>query len=88
MEHFNHKFNRLKKELVDITLNLKKYKSENHSTLTRIINNLSTIPKNSNIQTINKINNENIDYHKNNIPINNIYKLIIVICFYSISFPF
>ena len=75
MEHFNHKFNRLKKELVDITLNLKKYKSENHSTLTRIINNLSTIPKNSNIQTINKINNENIDYHKNNIPTNNRKKL-------------
>ena len=75
MEHFNNKFNKLKKELVDISLNLNKFKSENHSTLTRIIDNLTTIPKNSNIQTINKNNNEKIDYHKTNIPNNNRKKL-------------
>lgn len=71
MEHFNHKFNKLKKELVDITLNLNKFKSENHSTITRIMDNLSTIPKNSNVQTINKNNIEKIKYQKNNIPNNN-----------------
>ena len=75
MEHFNHKFNRLKKELVDISLNLNKFKSENHSTLTRIIDNLTTIPKNSNIQTISKNNEQKIDYHKTNIPNNNRKKL-------------
>ena len=71
MEHFNHKFNKLKKELVDITLNLNKFKTENHSTITRIMDNLSTIPKNSNVQTINKNNIEKIKYQKNNIPNNN-----------------
>mgnify|MGYP003571387326 CR=1 FL=1 len=75
MEHFNHKFNRLKKELVDISLNLNKFKSENHSTLIRIIDNLTTIPKNSNIQTISKNNEQKIDYHKTNIPNNNRKKL-------------
>ena len=75
MEHFNHKFNRLKKELVDISLNLNKFKSENHSTLTRIIDNLTKIPKNSNIQTISKNNEQKIDYHKTNIPNNNRKKL-------------
>ena len=75
MEHFNHKFNKLKKELVDITLNLNKFKTENHSTITRIMDNLSTIPKNSNVQTINKNNNEKIKYQKNNIPNNNHKKI-------------
>ena len=75
MEHFNHKFNKLKKELVDITLNLNKFKTENHSTITRIIDNLSTIPKNSNVQTINKNNNEKIKYQKNNISNNNHKKI-------------
>ena len=70
MEHFNHKFNKLKKELVDITLNLNKFKTQNHSTITRIMDNLSTIPKNSNVQTINKNNIEKIKYQKNNIPNN------------------
>ena len=71
MEHFNHKINKLKKELVDITLNLNKFKTENHSTITRIMDNLSTIPKNSNVQTINKNNIEKVKYQKNNIPNNN-----------------
>ena len=75
MDHFNNKFYRLKKELVDINLNLNKFKSENHLTLTRIIDNLSTIPKNSNIQTINKNSIEKLDYHKTNIPNNNRKKL-------------
>lgn len=64
MEHFNHKINKLKKELVDITLNLNKFKTENHSTITRIMDNLSTIPKNSNVQTINKNNIEKVKYQK------------------------
>ena len=75
MEHFNHKFNRLQKELVDITLNLNKFKTENHSTLTRIIDNLSSIPKHSNIQTINKDNNAKIGYSKTSKPNNNRKKL-------------
>lgn len=59
MEHFSHKIFKIKKELTDFTLDLNKYKTKNHRTIVRILDNLSTIQKNSNTHTINNNENEN-----------------------------
>ena len=44
MEQFNHKIFKIKKELTDITYDLNKFKTKNHKTITKIIDNLNIIP--------------------------------------------
>ena len=55
MEQFNHKIIKLKKELIGITLDLNNFKTNNHRTITKIIDNLSTIENKSKKQTINTL---------------------------------
>ena len=67
MEQFNHKIIKLKKDIVDITENLNKFKIKNHNNITRILDNLSTIPKSPDIQSIDTNNNKDLRIIKDNI---------------------
>ena len=85
MEQFNHKIFKLKKELTDISYDLNKFKTKNHRTITRIIDNLNISGIKLKTQTINnnegendiKLNNnkKNICYTKKSISLekNNFY---------------
>ena len=59
MEQFNHKIFKIKKELTDITYDLNKFKTKNHKTITKIIDNLNIIPNKLKSQTINNNTGEN-----------------------------
>ena len=78
MEQFNHKIFKLKKELTNITFDLNQFKTKNHRTISRIIDNLNTIQNKSKANTINiNNNNENNDIKYNiNDSLNNIKKNI------------
>ena len=70
MEQFNHKIFKIKKELTDITYDLNKFKTKNHKTITKIIDNLNIIPNKLKSQTINNNTGENdikLNNHKKNI---------------------
>ena len=67
MEQFNQKIFKLKKEIEEITQNLNRFKTKNHTTITNILDNLNTIPKNSNIQSINSNSYKDLGTNKNNI---------------------
>jgi len=58
MEQFNNKIFKLKKQLNDITFDLNIFKTKNHTTIKRIINNLNTIQNKSKTKknSINEIN--------------------------------
>ena len=75
MEQFNHKIIKLKNELIGITLDLNNFKTNNHRTITKIIDNLSTIENKSKKQTINNTN-DNAIRHNRSISLNNFKKNI------------
>ena len=50
MEQFNNKIFKLRKEIVDITFDLNKFKKRNHKTISKILNDLNTIHESSNIE--------------------------------------
>lgn len=59
MEQFNHKIFKLRKEIVDITFDLNKFKKKNHKTITKILDNLNTIQEKKNTQKVNKTITDN-----------------------------
>ena len=65
MEQFNHKIFKLKKELANITFDLNEFKTKNHRTISRIIDNLNTIENKSKTNSINNNNKNNIKYNVN-----------------------
>ena len=66
MEQFNHKISKLKKELINISFDLNYFKTNNHKTISRIIDNLNTIQNKSKIQTINTTNDNIIKHNTTN----------------------
>ena len=62
MEQFNNNIFKLRKEIVDITFDLSRFKKRNHKTIKKILNNLNTIHEISKIEKT----NFNINIIKNN----------------------